>query len=207
MEPSDFRRGVAASAGSPRLLDFSFPTRCLQSPRGACRLHTSAASPTVAGFVKSGRLAAPTLCNEAESSSIALRLAGSPHRASPWGLLLSAPVWLHVGHLFDMLITFQINREASLGLAHRKGTDEKKGMSISAVVRLFQCLSRCHDGFSPPFIPCPSAFICRKDREFPVRLSPLRSGCGSLFHSCSIPGSSSAHCFRYVRGLRGSLGW
>ncbi|MCX6873581.1 MAG: hypothetical protein NTW21_07210, partial [Verrucomicrobia bacterium] len=42
-----------------------------------------------------------------------------PHRASPWGLLLSAPDWLHVGHLFDMLITFQINREASLGLAHR----------------------------------------------------------------------------------------
>ncbi|MCX6880724.1 MAG: hypothetical protein NTW21_43995, partial [Verrucomicrobia bacterium] len=50
--------------------------------------------------------------------------AGSPHRASPWGLLLSAPDWLHVGHLFDMLITFQINREASLGLAHRIITDE-----------------------------------------------------------------------------------
>ncbi|MCX6880380.1 MAG: hypothetical protein NTW21_42230, partial [Verrucomicrobia bacterium] len=49
--------------------------------------------------------------------------AGSPHRASPWGLLLSAPDWLHVGHLFDMLITFQINREASLGLAHRIATD------------------------------------------------------------------------------------
>jgi hypothetical protein len=77
----------------------------------------------MAGFIQSGRLAAPTLCNEAESSSIALRLAGSPHRASPWGLLLSAPVWLHVGHLFDMLITFQINREASLGLAHRIDTD------------------------------------------------------------------------------------
>ena len=119
MGPSDFRRSVAARAGSPRLLDFSFPTRCLQSPRGARRLHSSAASPTMAGFVQSGRLAAPTLCNEAESSSIALRLAGSPRRASPWGLLLSTPGWLHVGHLFDMLITFQINREASLGLAHR----------------------------------------------------------------------------------------
>jgi hypothetical protein len=64
-------------------------------------------------------LAAPTLCNEAETSSIALRLAGSPRRASPWGLLLSTPGWLYIGHLFDMLITFQINREASLGLAHR----------------------------------------------------------------------------------------
>jgi len=118
MGPSDFRRGVAACAGSPRLLDFSFPTRCLQSPRGARRLRSSVASPTMAGFVQSGRLATPTLCNEAESSSIALRLAGSPRRASSWGLLLSTPSWLHVGHLFDMLITFQINREASLGLAH-----------------------------------------------------------------------------------------
>jgi hypothetical protein len=85
----------------------------------------------MAGFILSGRLAAPTLCNEAESSSIALRLAGSPHRASPWGLLLSAPVWLHVGHLFDMLITFQINREASLGLAHRisQMITDKRGRS------------------------------------------------------------------------------
>ena len=126
MGPSDFRRGVAACAGSPRLLDFSFPTRCLQSPRGARRLRSSVASPTMAGFVLSGRLATPTLCNEAESSSIALRLAGSPRRASPWGLLLSTPGWLHVGHLFDMLITFQINREASLGLAHRNSLNSRK---------------------------------------------------------------------------------
>ena len=115
--PSDSRRWgrwttptLPPFAGSPRFLCFSFPTRCLQSPRGACRLRSSVASPTVAGFVLSGRLAAPTLCNEAESSLLSLRLAGSPHRASPWGLLLSAPDWLHVGHLFDMLITFQINR-------------------------------------------------------------------------------------------------
>jgi hypothetical protein len=140
MRPSDFRwwerwttPTLLPSTGSPRLLDFSFPTRCLQSPRGAHRLHSSAASPMMAGFVQSGRLAAPTLCNEAESSSIALRLAGSPHRASPWGLLLSTPVWLHVGHLFDMLITFQINREASLGLAHQiapnKRNEEAGGSS------------------------------------------------------------------------------
>jgi hypothetical protein len=89
----------------------------------------------MAGFVQSGRLAAPTLCNEAESSSIALRLAGSPHRASPWGLLLSAPVWLHVGHLFDMLITFQINREASLGLAHRIDTDYEEVVCILKSVK------------------------------------------------------------------------
>jgi len=120
MGSSDSRQGAVAHAGSLRFLDFSFPARCLQSPRGACRLRSSVASPTVAGFGNSGRLAAPTLCNEAESSSLALRLAGSPHRASPWGLLLSAPVWLHVGHLFDMLITFQIKREVRLGLTHRR---------------------------------------------------------------------------------------
>ena len=71
--PSDFRRWgpwttptLPPSAGSPRLLDFSFPTRCLQPRRGARRLRSSVASPTMAGFVQSGRLAAPTLCNEAE---------------------------------------------------------------------------------------------------------------------------------------------
>ena len=39
------RRGVAAATGPPRFLGFSFPARCLQSPRGAHRLHSSAASP------------------------------------------------------------------------------------------------------------------------------------------------------------------
>ena len=58
-----------------------------------------------------------------------LRLAGSPHRASPWGLLLSAQDWLHVGHLFDMLITFQINRKARLGLAHRNARNAQSGCS------------------------------------------------------------------------------
>ena len=51
--------GYLRFAPVPRLLDFSFPARCLQSPRGAHRLHSSAASPTVAGFAISGRLAAP----------------------------------------------------------------------------------------------------------------------------------------------------
>ncbi len=130
MGPSDSRHGrdgftprrasnFANHDGSPRFLGFSFPARCLQSPREACQLHTSVASLAVAGFVQSGGLTASTLCNEAEASSISLRLTGSPHRASPWGLLLSVPGWLHVGHLFDMLITFQIKREARLGLAHR----------------------------------------------------------------------------------------
>ena len=124
MRPSDSRRSVAARAGSLRFLGFSFPARCLQSPRGACRLRSSVASPAVAGVAISGRLAAPKKCNEAESSSLALRLTGSPPRASPWGLLLSVPDWLHVGHSFDMLITFQINREARLGLTHPRAQRE-----------------------------------------------------------------------------------
>ena len=130
MRPSDSRRSVAARAGSLRFLGFSFPARCLQSPRGACRLRSSVASPAVAGVAISGRLAAPKKCNEAESSSLALRLTGSPPRASPWGLLLSVPDWLHVGHSFDMLITFQINREARLGLTHQ---NTRKQRRIAAV--------------------------------------------------------------------------
>jgi len=34
-------------------------------------------------------------------------------------LLLSMPVWLRIGHFFDTLSTFQLNREARLGLAHQ----------------------------------------------------------------------------------------
>ncbi len=102
-----------------RFLGFSFPTRCLHSPRKAGQRHLSIASLAVAGFSTSGRLAASTLRNEAKASSVALRIADSLPRASPWGLVLSAPVWLHVGHLFDILIMSQINRGASLDLAHR----------------------------------------------------------------------------------------
>jgi len=40
-------------------------------------------SSSMAGFRFSGTLATPTLCNEAESGSLALRLTCSPHEASP----------------------------------------------------------------------------------------------------------------------------
>lgn len=120
-----------------------FDDRRTQSPRGARRLHLSAASPTMAGFVQSGGLAAPTLCNEAESSSIALRLVGSPLRASPWGLLLSTPDWLHVGHLFDMLITFQINLEVRLGLAHRNTRKEEGWNGLRRLVVGITKPNRC----------------------------------------------------------------
>ena len=113
--------------GSLRFLDFSLLARHLQSPRGAHRLLAGAASPMVADFSISGSLVTPEERNEAESSSLALWLTSSPSRASPWGLLLSVPSWLHAGHLVGMLITFHINREVRLGLTHQRHLDTEMG--------------------------------------------------------------------------------
>jgi len=125
MRPSDSRRGVSAVDEPLRFLDFSFPTRCLQSPRRVRRLHSGVASPPVPDFTISGRMVTLTVCNEAESSSLALRLVGSPHRASAWGLLLSLPGWLHDGHLVVMMSTFHFIREVRLGLTHPMDTDKE----------------------------------------------------------------------------------
>ena len=54
------------------------------------------ASPPIAGFIISGRLATFDLRNEAASGSLALRLAGSLPRFPPDRLLCLAPVQLHV---------------------------------------------------------------------------------------------------------------
>ena len=120
MRSSDSRHGSSSHAGPLRFLDFSFPVRCLQSPRGVRRLLSGVASPAMTDFSISGSMVTPSLCNEAESSSLALRLTGSPHRASVWGLLLSPPSWLHDGHQVVTMITFQIIREVRLSLTHRK---------------------------------------------------------------------------------------
>ena len=64
--------------GSPRFLCRSFLARRPQPPRRAQRLLAPIASPSVAGFVRSGSLAALSLLNEAESGSLALRLTSSP---------------------------------------------------------------------------------------------------------------------------------
>jgi hypothetical protein len=121
--PSDSRWGAIAHAGSLRFLNLSFPARCLQPPRRARRLHTGVASSTVADFTISGRMVTPILRNEAESSSLALRLAGSPPRSSAWGLLLSPPGRLHDGHLVFMMISFHFIREVRLGLTHPRRGD------------------------------------------------------------------------------------
>ncbi len=83
---------------------------------------TGIASSSVTDFSISGRLVTPNKRNEAESSSLALRLTGSLGEASAWGLLLSLLALLHVGYLVDMMITFQTIREARLGLTHRNYT-------------------------------------------------------------------------------------
>ena len=120
MRSSDSRHGSYSQAGPLRFLDFSFPMRCLQSPRGVRRLRAGVASPAMADFNVSGSMVTPKLCNEAESSSLALRLTGSPRRASAWGLLLSPPSWLRDGHPVITMITFQIIREVRLSLTHQR---------------------------------------------------------------------------------------
>jgi len=52
---------------------------------------TSVCSSPVTGFARSGWLSKHYLCNEAESDSLSLRLAGSHFEASPYGLLRTAP--------------------------------------------------------------------------------------------------------------------
>src|SRR5947199_7818493 len=54
------------------------------------------ASPPISGFIIFGRLATSNLRHEAESGSLALRLAGSLPRFPPDRLLHLAPVPLHV---------------------------------------------------------------------------------------------------------------
>ena len=130
MRSSDSRHGSSSHSGPLRFLDFSFPMRCLQSPRGVRRLLAGVASPAMTDFNSFGRMVTPKLCNEAESSSLTLRLTGSPHRASVWGLLLSPPSWLHDGHLVFTMITFQIIREVRLGLTHQRHEDTKENRGM-----------------------------------------------------------------------------
>src|SRR5208282_1207075 len=88
-----------------------------QPPRIARRLLAPIPSPPVSGFITYGRLAAPTLHNEAESGSLALRLTGSPHEASPHGLLRLTLARLPVEWAIDRVSSFQPTRSARFILA------------------------------------------------------------------------------------------
>ena len=57
--------------------------------------------------------------NEAETGSLALRLAGSLFEASPNGLPRFALDWLHVEWVIYMVSSFHLTRSARLILAHR----------------------------------------------------------------------------------------
>ena len=76
-------------------------------------------SPSITGFTLSGRLAASTLCNEADTGLLSLRLTRSPLRASEFGLLLTPPDWLPVEREIDRATSFHVARSARLGLAHQ----------------------------------------------------------------------------------------
>ena len=107
--PSELRM-PAHRSGLPRSLDLSFSTRPHQSPRRSPQVHLFVTSLKVAGFTISGRLANRTLCNEAESSSLALGLALSLSRTaarSPSAILKTdlhpAPCYQHTGGRSYML--------------------------------------------------------------------------------------------------------
>ena len=72
------------------------------------------------GFTLSGRLATPQKRNEAESSSLALRLTPSPPEASPAGSLRPPLGWLRVKRATHTVISFQITRPIRLILAHQR---------------------------------------------------------------------------------------
>ncbi len=90
-------------AGPPRFLDQSFDTRCPLSPRRAWQLLMPVTSLPALGFAIPGGLADSQKFNEAESGSLALRLASSPHRGF-------APDWLPRPALGRLLVKQAITR-------------------------------------------------------------------------------------------------
>src|SRR6185436_4617930 len=72
-----------------------------------------------AGFIQFGRLAIRSLCHEADSGSLSLRLTCLPHEASPSGLLLLTLAWLLVQRAINKMHSSQYTRSARLILALR----------------------------------------------------------------------------------------
>ena len=101
------RLGRSRCLGSPSLPNPTVPTRCPHSPRRSPPLLVNIASRRIFGFGTFDRLADLTLCNEADTGSLALRLAGSLHGASTPELLPVLSASLHAGRSVGMMNTLQ----------------------------------------------------------------------------------------------------
>jgi len=106
--------------GPPRFLDRSVPTRRPLTPRRAQRVLVPVASTSMTGFTIFGRLATLTETHEADSGSLALRLAGSLPEASPAGSLQLTLGSLPAERAIRSSTSFQVTRSARLGLAHQR---------------------------------------------------------------------------------------
>lgn len=99
-----------------------------------------------------GRLATPTSCHEAETGSLALRLACSPCKASPVELLPLTLARLLVERAIYKISSFQNIRSARLILALRRASsrEETHHMNPNRNMRVFSSPSKIpYGGFSP----------------------------------------------------------
>src|ERR1017187_1827263 len=117
--PPGVGRSRSLPVGPPRLLDRSFHARCPQPPRKARRV-LAGCFPTGIRLHPSRQTGHLRLPNEAQSGSLALRLACSP-MPSLRQIDFSIPRLL--GYMFEQAIylvnSFQFTRSARLLLAHR----------------------------------------------------------------------------------------
>jgi hypothetical protein len=128
MGSSDSRTATFAQCGSLRFLGFSFPARRLHPPRGARWVRSSVSATADFGF--SGSVVTPF--GVTRPNRVHLCCGSQASRASPWGLLLSAPGRLHDGHYFVMRYTFQFSRDARLSLTHQRAQRGKRSAEFFA---------------------------------------------------------------------------
>jgi hypothetical protein len=106
--------------------DCSVDARCPLSPRGARPLHMFVASRSMVRLHLFWRAGHSQLRHEAETGSLALRLASLPSGASDGGLLRRPPGQLHGERTTSTVSTFQLTRAIRLHLTHQKGATVAK---------------------------------------------------------------------------------
>jgi hypothetical protein len=134
-------RGVGANsvdphpAGPPRFLGRSVPARRPQpppeSPMGA-RARYFPTGVRLPHLWQSGR---SQQRNEAESGSLALRLACSPREASPAGLLRPTLAWLPVERAILRISSSHLIRSTRLILAHQRRRGRRETAENSSALR------------------------------------------------------------------------